>query len=99
MGYFIQQYDVEMKLTTPVYIEAKHVIPYWTKHRPSQLREVSDLSPPLRGYGTQTNLSPPFPSRRIAACLAVFISGQPLRAGLAAAAWWLAGPVTYEGKA
>ena len=48
VGYFIQQYDVEgWKLTTPVYIEAKHVIPYWTKHRPSQLREVSDLSPTI----------------------------------------------------
>ena len=23
------------------------VIPYWTKHRPSQLREVSDLSPTI----------------------------------------------------
>lgn len=32
VGYFIQQYDVEgWKLTTPVYIEAKDVIPYWTK--------------------------------------------------------------------
>ena len=48
VGYFIQQYDVEgWKLTTPVYIEAKYVIPYWTKRRPSQLREVSDLAPTI----------------------------------------------------
>ena len=75
VGYFIQQYDVEgWKLTTPVYIEAKHVIPYWTKHRPSQLREVSDLSPTItRVRDTNEFITAVSVKERIAACLAVFI--------------------------
>ena len=78
VGYFIQQYDVEgWKLTTPVYIEAKHVIPYWTKHRPSQLREVSDLSPTItRVRDTNEFITAVSVKERIAACL-LYTSPSP----------------------
>lgn len=75
VGYFIQQYDVEgWKLSTPIYIEAKHVIPYWTKTRPSQLREISDLAPTItRIRDTNEFITAVSVKERIAACLAVFI--------------------------
>ena len=77
------------------------MIPYWTKHRPSQLREVSDLSPTIdAGTGHKRNLSPPFPSRRrIAACLAVFIKRATPTGGFGRGGVVAGGDrVTYEGK-
>ena len=101
VGYFIQQYDVEgWKLTTPVYIEAKHVIPYWTKHRPSQLREVSDLSPTItRVRDTNEFITAVSVKERIAACLAVFIKRATPTGGFGRGGVVAGGDrVTYEGK-
>ena len=101
VGYFIQQYDVEgWKLTTPVYIEAKHVIPYWTKSRPSQLREVSDLSPTItRVRDTNEFITAVSVKERIAACLAVFIKRATPTGGFGRGGVVAGGDrVTYEGK-
>lgn len=47
-GYWIRQYSIDgYTQTEPVYIEAKDVVFYFSKKRPSQIREISDLSPSL----------------------------------------------------
>ena len=47
-GYWIRQYSVDgYTLMKPVYLEANDVIFYYTRKRPSQVREMSDLSPTL----------------------------------------------------
>jgi len=44
VGYYIRQYDIDGYMRRePVYVEAKEVIFYFTKNRPSQLREISDM--------------------------------------------------------
>ena len=48
VGYWIRQYDIEgWQLAEPAFIDAKDVFFYKSKHRPSQLREMSDMSPTI----------------------------------------------------
>jgi len=48
VGYWFRQYDLDGIIAPePVYVEAKDVIFYFSKRRPSQLREMSDMSPTL----------------------------------------------------
>ena len=45
VGYWIRQYTIDgMTIAEPVYIKADDVIFYFSKRRPSQLREMSDMS-------------------------------------------------------
>ncbi len=74
-GYWFRQYDIGGTLTLePVYVDAKDVIFYYTKRRPSQIREMSDMSPTVirirdaNEYMTAVSIK-----ERIAACLSVFI--------------------------
>lgn len=75
VGYFIRQYDVEgWQTNQPVYIPSKDVIPYWSKTRPSQLREISDLAPVIgRVRDANEFITAVTVAKRVAACLAVFI--------------------------
>nr|DAX49662.1 MAG TPA: portal protein, lambda family [Caudoviricetes sp.] len=75
VGYWIRQYPVDsLALTTPVYIEAKDVIFLYTKHRPSQIREISDMSPTItRIRDANEFMVAVSVKERIAACLSVFI--------------------------
>lgn len=75
VGYWIRQYPVNsLALTTPVYIEAKDVIFLYTKHRPSQIREMSDMSPTItRIRDANEFMVAVSVKERIAACLSVFI--------------------------
>ena len=75
VGYWIRQYPVDsLALTTPVYIEAKDVIFMYTKHRPSQVREMSDMSPTItRIRDANEFMVAVSVKERIAACLSVFI--------------------------
>ena len=75
VGYWIRQYPVDsLALTTPVYIEAKDVIFLYTKHRPSQVREMSDMSPTItRIRDANEFMVAVSVKERIAACLSVFI--------------------------
>lgn len=101
VGYFIQQYDVEgWKMTTPVYIEAKDVIPYWTKTRPSQLREVSDMATTItRIRDVNEFITAVSVKERIAACLAVFIKKSTPTGGFGRTGVVdQDGKITYEGK-
>ena len=100
-GYWIRQYSVDgYTLMKPVYLEANDVIFYYTRKRPSQVREMSDLSPTLTRIKDMNEFMTAVTIKeKIAACLAVFIkrvnpSGPPGKGREARN-----GPsVQYEGK-
>lgn len=75
MGYWFRQYDIDGSLQLEsTYVDAKDVIFYYTKRRPSQIREMSDLSPAVtRIRDTNEFMTAVSVKERIAACLAVFI--------------------------
>ena len=74
-GYYIRQYGIDgYSLMDPVYIEAEDVIFYFTKKRPSQLREMSDMAPTIpRIRDANEFMIAVSVKERIAACLSVFI--------------------------
>ena len=48
VGYWFRQYDLDgYQVMNPMFIEAKDIFFYKNKHRPSQLREMSDLAPTI----------------------------------------------------
>lgn len=75
VGYFIRQYSADgYSILDPVYVEAKDVIFYFTKKRPSQLREMSDMSQSItRIRDTNEFMTAVSVKERVAACLSVFI--------------------------
>ena len=75
VGYYIRQYDVDgYSQREPVYVEAKDVIFYFTKKRPSQLREMSDMSPTIpRIRDVNEFMTAVSVKERIEACLSIFI--------------------------
>ena len=101
VGYWIRQYDIEgWQLLDPVYIDAKDVYFFKNKRRPSQLREMSDLTPTItRIRDTNEFITAVSVKERIAACLAVFIkravpAGGFGRGGVRTET----GAMDYEGK-
>lgn len=74
-GYWIRQYSIDGYMQIePIYVPAKDVIFYFSKKRPSQIREVSDLSPVLtRVKDLNEYMSAVTIKEKITACLAVFI--------------------------
>nr|WP_325300190.1 phage portal protein [uncultured Dysosmobacter sp.] len=75
VGYWFRQYSIDgFSITEPVYVPAKDVIFYFDKKRPSQIREVSDMSQTItRIRDTNEFMTAVSVKERIAACLAVFI--------------------------
>ena len=75
VGYFIKQYDIDgINYREPIYIEAKNVIFYFSKKRPSQLREISDMSPTVpRIRDVNEFITAVSVKERIEACLSIFI--------------------------
>lgn len=75
VGYYIKQYDINGYQTMDaVYIKAADVIFYYSKDRPSQIREMSDLAPTIpRIRDVNEYITAVSVKERIAACLAVFI--------------------------
>lgn len=75
VGYFIRQYDVDgYSMRDPVYVDAKDVIFYFTKRRPSQLREMSDMAPTItRIRDINEFMTAVSVKERIMACLSIFI--------------------------
>lgn len=101
VGYFIRQYDTEgWQLTTPAYIDAADVIPYWTKNRPSQMREVSDIAAAVtRIRDANEFMTAVSVKERIAACLAVFIKRTTPASGIGRGMDRQSdGRISYEGK-
>lgn len=84
VGYWIKQYQVDgFALTTPVFVKADDVIFYFTKKRPSQIREMSDMSPTVtRIRDVNEFITAVSVKQRIEACLAVFIKKQLPVSGL-----------------
>lgn len=75
VGYWIKQYNIEgYTIENPIYIEAKDVIFYFSKTRPSQVREMSDMSPTMtRIRDANEFMVAVSVKERIAACLSVFV--------------------------
>ena len=99
VGYWIKQYALDgYQLTEPVFVPEQDVIFYWTKRRPSQLREMSDMSQTItRIRDVNEFMVAVSVKQRIEACLAVFIKRAFPTAGLGRAA--TSEPrQSYEGK-
>lgn len=84
VGYFICTYEIDGSINTdPIYVEAKDVIFWYTKHRPSQVREMSDMSATLpRIRDVNEFIRAVAVKERILACLSVFIKRLLPQAGL-----------------
>lgn len=75
VGYYIRQYSLDgLSDMMPVYIEAKDIIFIFTKHRPSQVREISDMTPTMtRIRDANEFMRAVSVKERILSCLSVFI--------------------------
>lgn len=75
VGYWIRQYSLDgFTQTATEYVEAEDVIFYFTKRRPSQLREMSDMAPSIpRIRDINEFMLAVAVKQRIEACLSVFI--------------------------
>lgn len=75
VGYWIKQYTLDgFSVSNAVFVEAKNIIYYFSKKRPSQVREVSDMTQTLtRIRDTNEFMTAVSVKERIAACMAVFI--------------------------
>lgn len=75
VGYWFRQYSIDgITSPEPVYVEAKDVIFYFSKRRPSQLREMSDMSQTLtRIRDANEFMVAEDTKQRIQACVALFI--------------------------
>lgn len=108
VGYYIQQYSLDgITAANPIYVKAKDVIFYFSKNRPSQIREMSDMTPTVaRIRDTNEFMRSISVKERILACLSVFIKhmppgidgapGRPRPTGSGAAKG--AGAYDYQGK-
>lgn len=74
-GFWLRQYDINgYDINRSEYVPAKDVIFLYTKKRPSQIREMSDMAPTMtRIRDANEFMTAISVKERIAACLAVFI--------------------------
>lgn len=74
-GYHIRQYDIDGNTAMQsVFIDAKYVFFYFGKKRPSQIREISDMSPSIgRIRDMNEFMEAVSVKERVIACLSVFI--------------------------
>ena len=101
VGYWIRQYTVDgMDMIEPIYLRAEDVIFYFSKHRPSQLREMSDMSQTItRIRDVNEFMVAVSVKQRIEACLSVFIKRAIPTTGLGRQGTGATGPrQTYDGK-
>lgn len=100
VGYFIRQYDVDgYSMRDPVWVDAKDVIFYFTKKRPSQLREMSDMAPTIpRIRDVNEFMTAVSVKQRIEACLAVFIKKAIPTSGIGRNGTPSKDQVSYDGK-
>lgn len=99
VGYWIRQYQIDgYTISNPVYLKADDVIFYYTKKRPSQIREMSDMSQTVtRIRDVNEFMTAVSVKQRIEACLAVFIKKALPVSGMGRP---ISTPekVSYEGK-
>lgn len=100
-GFWIRQYSIDGYTSlAPVYLEANDVIFYYSKKRPSQVREISDMSSILvRTKDMNEFMTAVTIKEKIAACLAVFIKRTNPAGGSPGRTYQHSqNPVKYEGK-
>jgi len=75
MGYYIKHVGADGESDPrPVYIPAEQVIAYWTKTRPTQVREMSDMAQTLtRIRDINQYMEAEAVKERVMACLSVFV--------------------------
>lgn len=75
VGYWIRQYSIDgLLLNKPVYYDAREIIFYFEKERPSQLREMSDMAATIpRIRDTNEFITAVAVKERVAACFAVAV--------------------------
>lgn len=75
IGYYIRQYAIDgMTAMEAKYVDAKDIIFCYTKTRPSQVREISDMAPTItRIRDVNEFMKSVSVKERILACLSVFI--------------------------
>ncbi|MCI7097815.1 MAG: phage portal protein [Lachnospiraceae bacterium] len=100
VGYWIKQYELDgYGMNDPIYIDAKDVIFYFTKRRPSQVREMSDMSQTItRIRDVNEFMVAVSVKERIAACLSVFIKRTIPTTGMGRGVQQATKQVDYEGK-
>lgn len=99
-GYWIRQYSADgLSSTDPVFIRAEDAIFYFSKRRPSQLREMSDMSQTITRIRDANEFMVAISvKQRIEACLSIFVKRQ-IPTGLGRPAGAQGGPrESYEGK-
>ena len=99
-GYYIRQYGLDgYSLMEPVYIKAEDVIFYFTKKRPTQVREISDMAPTIpRIRDANEFMVAVSVKERIAACLSVFIKKVLPTSGIGRTGGSADQRTSYEGK-
>ena len=100
VGYWVQQYSIDGWATeTPIFYPATDMIFYYTKRRPSQIREMSDMSVSLsRIRDINEFINAVAIKERVAACLAVFIKKQTPSVGVGRQNTAAATQHNYDGK-
>lgn len=78
VGYWIRQYTTDgMSMVDPIYLKADDVIFYFSKRRPSQLREMSDMSQTItRARDANEYMTAVSVKQRIEACFGIAIKKQ-----------------------
>jgi len=102
VAYYFRQYGIDgFSIGETVKVPAKDVIFYFTKKRPSQIREMSDMTPTVtRIRDTNEFMTAVSVKERIAACLSVFIKKTlpPVGIGRQGSNAGNAGQHNYDGK-
>ena len=102
VNYYFKQYGIDgFSVSENVVVPAKDVIFYYTKRRPSQIREMSDMTPTVtRIRDTNEFMTAVSVKERIAACLSVFIkkSLPPTGIGRVGSNAGNVGQHSYDGK-
>lgn len=101
VGYWIRQYSLDgMSITEPVFLPAADVIFYFSKRRPSQLREMSDMAQTITRIRDANEFMTAFSvKQRIEACFGIAIKRNLPTAGLGRpGTTTVGGKQTYDGK-
>jgi len=100
-GYWIRQYSLDgMSITEPVFLPAADVIFYFSKRRPSQLREMSDMAQTITRIRDANEFMTAFSvKQRIEACFGIAIKRALPTAGIGRpGTTTVGGKQTYDGK-
>ena len=100
VGYWIKTYQIDgYTVTDPVFVKAEDVIFYYTKKRPSQIREMSDMSQTItRIRDVNEFITAVSVKQRIEACLSVFIKKQLPVTGIGRSGAAPSEKFEYDGK-